>query len=81
MQSTCADDSARLKDKVGYYAAPNPTVASLSPPIYPGSSKSQWGLNHPVLASFLCPIVSLVEFHKDPKKYVPKFDNHTMIGC
>ncbi|KAF9218735.1 hypothetical protein BS17DRAFT_770502 [Gyrodon lividus] len=36
-------------------------MASLSPPVYPGSSKLQWGLNHLVLASFLCPIVSLVE--------------------
>ncbi|KIJ11126.1 hypothetical protein PAXINDRAFT_157414 [Paxillus involutus ATCC 200175] len=66
IKSTRADHSARLRDKIGLYAAPNPTQAAVSPPIYSGS-KSQLGFNHPVLTQLLCPISALSEFQEDPK--------------
>ncbi|KAH7882572.1 hypothetical protein F5I97DRAFT_1931118 [Phlebopus sp. FC_14] len=49
-----------------YYAAPNPSVAGISPPIPPGSSKTQMGFNHVFLASLLCPIESVSSFISDP---------------
>ncbi|KAH0826082.1 hypothetical protein J3R83DRAFT_5824 [Lanmaoa asiatica] len=64
---TRSDDTARLKDKIGHYAAPNPAMASLTPPVYTGSgSRSNLGVNHPVLARFLCPITLLATFDEDP---------------
>ncbi|KAG0708477.1 hypothetical protein DFH29DRAFT_781453, partial [Suillus ampliporus] len=58
------------------YAAPNPSVGGLSPPIYTGSSsRSHLGVNHPVLASFLCPIAQLAEFKEDPNEGQKKLAN------
>lgn len=78
IKSTRADDSARLRDKIGLYAAPNPTQAALSPPICSGS-KSQLGFNHPVLAKFLCPISALGEFQEDPKGSVFHFESNMLV--
>ncbi|KAH7884198.1 hypothetical protein F5I97DRAFT_2047764 [Phlebopus sp. FC_14] len=66
IKATRSDDAARLRDKMTYYAAPNPSVAGISPPIPPGSSKTQMGFNHVFLASLLCPIESVSSFISDP---------------
>ncbi|KIJ07142.1 hypothetical protein PAXINDRAFT_19656 [Paxillus involutus ATCC 200175] len=66
---THSDDASRLKDKIGHYVAPNAAEAAISPPFYiGGSSRSHLGLNHIVLARFLCPINKLHEFNIDPKR-------------
>ena len=67
MKSTHSDNSLKLRKEVPTYAAPNPSVATLSPPIPPGSSKTQMGLNHPILAQYLCPVKSVAMFNRDMK--------------
>ncbi|KAH7883359.1 hypothetical protein F5I97DRAFT_1815300 [Phlebopus sp. FC_14] len=66
IKATRSDDAARLRDKMTYYAAPNPSVVGISPPIPSGSSKTQMGFNHVFLASLLCPIESVSSFISDP---------------
>jgi hypothetical protein len=71
ISGTRSDDATRMKSQIGHYAAPNPSVSAITPPINNGSSsRSHLGVNHPVLASFLCPIMSLEEFKADPDEYV-----------
>ncbi|KAG2118202.1 uncharacterized protein F5147DRAFT_768334 [Suillus discolor] len=54
--------------QIGHYAAPEPLKEGLKPTIYNGGSLSRahMGINHPVLASFLCPISALADFNRDP---------------
>ncbi|KAG1856385.1 hypothetical protein DFJ58DRAFT_727221 [Suillus subalutaceus] len=68
ISGTRSDDATRLKVEIGHYAAPEPLVEALKPTIYNGGSLSRahMGINHPVLASFLCPISGLEDFKKDP---------------
>ncbi|OAX35308.1 hypothetical protein K503DRAFT_785173 [Rhizopogon vinicolor AM-OR11-026] len=71
ISGTRSDDAIRMKSQIGHYAAPNPSVSAISPPINNGSSsRSHLGVNHPVLASFLCPIMSLKEYNTDPVEYI-----------
>ncbi|KAG1897519.1 uncharacterized protein F5891DRAFT_923775, partial [Suillus fuscotomentosus] len=43
----------------------------LKPAIYNGNpSRSHLDVNHPVLASYLCPVSHLAEFNRDPAEYV-----------
>jgi hypothetical protein len=65
---TCSDDATPLKVQIGHYAAPEPLQEALKPTIYNGGSLSRahMGINHPVLASFLCSILGLADFNKDP---------------
>ena len=46
------------------YAAPDPTVSAVSPPIHAGNA-TQLGLNHPVLARMICPIEAIMEYEAD----------------
>ncbi|KAG1726130.1 hypothetical protein EDB19DRAFT_1914745 [Suillus lakei] len=67
ISATRSDDAARLKSQIGHYAAPIPSDGDLKPAIYNGNpSRSHLGVNHPVLASFLCPVSQLTEFTQDP---------------
>ncbi|KAG2139583.1 uncharacterized protein EDB93DRAFT_1106071 [Suillus bovinus] len=68
ISGTRSDDATRLKVQIGHYAAPEPLKEALKPTIYNGGSLSRahMGINHPVLASFLCPISALKDFNKDP---------------
>jgi hypothetical protein len=68
ISGTCSDDATCLKVQIGHYAAPEPLKEALKPTIYNGGSLSRahMGINHPVLASFLCPILRLADFKKDP---------------
>ncbi|KAG2136991.1 hypothetical protein DEU56DRAFT_736909 [Suillus clintonianus] len=67
ISATRSDDAARLKSQIGHYAAPIPSDGGLKPAIYNGNpSRSHLGVNHPVLASFLCPVSQLTEFTRDP---------------
>ncbi|KIJ58069.1 hypothetical protein HYDPIDRAFT_94570 [Hydnomerulius pinastri MD-312] len=69
IRSTRSNDATRLKTVIGHYAAPDPSKAAISPPIYNGSAgRSHMGLNHPVLARYICPIEYLDEFDTDPAK-------------
>ncbi|KAG1717853.1 hypothetical protein EDB19DRAFT_1651982 [Suillus lakei] len=71
ISATRSDDAARLKSQIGHYAAPIPSDGGLKPAIYNGNpSQSHLGVNHPVLASFLCPVSQLTEFTQDPAEYV-----------
>ncbi|KAG2152206.1 hypothetical protein BD769DRAFT_1658636 [Suillus cothurnatus] len=65
---TRSDNATRLKVQIGHYAAPEPLQEALKPTIYNGGSLSRahMGINHPVLASFLCPISALEDFKNDP---------------
>ncbi|KAJ8594651.1 hypothetical protein M405DRAFT_808738, partial [Rhizopogon salebrosus TDB-379] len=57
ISGTRSDGSTRLKTHTGHYVAPNPAGAAVSPPIHDGSNRrTHMGINHPVLARFLCPI-------------------------
>ncbi|KAG1770566.1 hypothetical protein EV702DRAFT_977946, partial [Suillus placidus] len=60
--------ATRLKVQIGHYVAPEPLKEGLKPTIYNGGSLSRahMGINHPVLASFLCPISALADFNRDP---------------
>ncbi|KAG2136231.1 hypothetical protein BD769DRAFT_1709788 [Suillus cothurnatus] len=67
ISATQSDDSTRLKSQISHYAAPLPAKEPLSLPVNNGtSSRSHLGVNHPVLASFLCPITAVKEYHQDP---------------
>ncbi|KAG2126879.1 uncharacterized protein EDB93DRAFT_1257377 [Suillus bovinus] len=68
ISGTRSDDATCLKVQIGHYAAPEPLKEAVKPTIYNGGSLSRvyMGINHPVLASFLCPISALKDFNKDP---------------
>ncbi|KAG2029847.1 hypothetical protein BDR03DRAFT_879757 [Suillus americanus] len=67
ISATWSDDSTHLKSQIGHYAAPLPAKEPLSLPVNNGtSSRSHLGVNHPVLASFLCPIMAVKEYHQYP---------------
>ncbi|KAG1737285.1 hypothetical protein EDB19DRAFT_1637059 [Suillus lakei] len=71
ISATQSDDVAWLKSQIGHYAAPIPSDSGLKPAIYNGNpSRSHLGVNHPVLASYLCPVSHLTEFKRDPAEYV-----------
>jgi hypothetical protein len=68
ISGTRSDDSTRLKTHIGHYVAPNPAEAAVSPPIHDGSGRrTHMGINHPVLARFLCPIGEIARFDEDSK--------------
>jgi hypothetical protein len=69
ISATWSDDLTRLKLQIGHYVAPSPAKEPLSPPVNNStSSRSHLGVNHPVLASFLCPIMVIKDYHQDPAK-------------
>ena len=64
ISATRSNDCTRLRREIGTYAAPDPTVAAVSPLIH-GSNATQLGLNHPVLARMICPIEAVMEYETD----------------
>ncbi|KAH7889115.1 hypothetical protein F5I97DRAFT_1828365, partial [Phlebopus sp. FC_14] len=68
MKTTRSDDSACLRDKITFYTAFDPVGASITPTIYPSSSKLQLGINYIVLAVLLYLIDSLWKFKQDPER-------------
>ncbi|KAG2037514.1 hypothetical protein BDR03DRAFT_1010581 [Suillus americanus] len=68
ISGTHSDDATHLKAQISHYTTPEPLKEALKPTIYNGGSLSRphVGINHPVLASFLCLILGLANFNKDP---------------
>ncbi|KAG1908939.1 uncharacterized protein F5891DRAFT_1180509 [Suillus fuscotomentosus] len=68
ISGTRLDDATHLKAQISHYAVPEPLKEGLKPTIYNGGSLSRvhMGINHPVLASFLCLISALTDFNRDP---------------
>ncbi|KAG1846262.1 hypothetical protein F4604DRAFT_1688468 [Suillus subluteus] len=66
LSATRSDDAARLKSQIGHYVVAIPSDGSMKPAFYTSSSsKTHLGINHPILASFLCPISQLAVFNGD----------------
>jgi hypothetical protein len=71
ISATRSDDAAHLKSQIRHYAVVISLDGGMKPAFYTGSSsKTHLGINHPILASFLCPISQLAVFHGDKVKYV-----------
>ncbi|KAG1747593.1 hypothetical protein EDB19DRAFT_1630606 [Suillus lakei] len=69
ISATRSDDASRLKSQIGHYAAFNTKDHPIRPAIYDGSgSRTHMGINHPVLARFLCPVRELKRFSEDADK-------------
>ena len=64
INATRSNDCTRLRREICTYAAPDPTVSAVSPPIHAGNA-TQLGLNHPVLARMICPIEAIMEYEAD----------------
>ncbi|KAG6370493.1 hypothetical protein JVT61DRAFT_11986 [Boletus reticuloceps] len=62
-----SNDATRLKTYIAQYASPDPhKPGSLNPPIVVTNGRAELGLNHPILARWLCPADQLDRFDKDP---------------
>lgn len=71
ISATRSDDTSRLKSQIGHYAAFNTKDHPIRPAIYDGSgSRTHMGINHPVLARFLCPVRELKAFSEDADQWV-----------
>ncbi|KAG2072057.1 hypothetical protein BDR04DRAFT_1153815 [Suillus decipiens] len=69
ISATHSDDTSCLKSQIGHYAAFNTKDHPIHPAIYDGSgSHTHMGINHPVLACFLCPVRELKSFSEDANK-------------
>ena len=71
IKATQSNDATRLKTCIAQYALPNPyKPASLDPPIINANGRAEMGLNHPILAQWLCPADQLERFDENPEQYV-----------
>ncbi|KAG6377893.1 hypothetical protein JVT61DRAFT_14680 [Boletus reticuloceps] len=69
IKGTRSSDATHLKSSIPRYCLPNPyDPTSLSPPIINGKGRAEMGLNHPVLARWLCPADQLEAFDEDPEQ-------------
>ncbi|KAG2124583.1 uncharacterized protein EDB93DRAFT_1098524, partial [Suillus bovinus] len=69
ISATRSEDTSRLKSQIGHYAAFSTKGHPIHPAIYDGSgSRTHLGINHPVLARFLCPVRELGRFSEDADK-------------
>ncbi|KAG1789935.1 uncharacterized protein HD556DRAFT_1446512 [Suillus plorans] len=77
ISGTCSDDSTRLKIPICDYVAPNPAEKAVVPPLHDGSSgrRTHLGVNHPVLARFLCPIGEIENFNEDPTSTIERLQS------
>lgn len=74
IKNTRSTDASRLKFFIPKYASPDPdNLSIIKPPIVVTKSKAELGLNHPLLARWLCPIDRLEEYDEDPAPYVSNF--------
>lgn len=64
-----SEDASHLKPVIGQYAAPEPNVKGLEPPIFADTQQphAKMGINHPQLAAMFCPVKYLVEYQEDPQ--------------
>ncbi|KAG1760894.1 hypothetical protein EDD22DRAFT_780536 [Suillus occidentalis] len=75
ISATCSNDTSHLKGQIGHYAAFN-CHSPIMPPIYDGTgSRTHLGINHPILAQFLCPVRELKAFSEDADKAQKKLQN------
>ncbi|KIK80586.1 hypothetical protein PAXRUDRAFT_90592, partial [Paxillus rubicundulus Ve08.2h10] len=63
---THSSDATHLKPHIPQYSTPNPFKAVLGPPIVSSNRRAEMGLNHPILAQWLCPVNALTRFDEDP---------------
>ncbi|KAG1720614.1 hypothetical protein EDB19DRAFT_1917834 [Suillus lakei] len=69
ISATHSDDASRLKSQISHYVAFNTKDHPICPAIYNGSGLcTHMGINHPVLARFLCPVRELKRFSEDANK-------------
>ncbi|KAH7891070.1 hypothetical protein F5I97DRAFT_2071506 [Phlebopus sp. FC_14] len=66
IRSTQSNNATRLKTYIPQYAAPNPFKVAFNPPIVSSNGRAEMGLNHPILARWLCPADQLQRFNEDP---------------
>ena len=70
ISATRSDDTSRLKSQIGHYATLD-CRSPIMPAIYDGTgSRTHLGINHPILAQFLCPVRELKAFSEDAAKCV-----------
>ncbi|KAG9312315.1 hypothetical protein JVU11DRAFT_7629 [Chiua virens] len=82
MKTLRANDTARLRDKIAGYLPRDPAKDAVIPPIYASSkSRSQMGLNHPLLARMLCPILSLKDFLAEPERTRQRLESGDIEMC
>ncbi|KAG2107476.1 uncharacterized protein F5147DRAFT_774303 [Suillus discolor] len=65
-----SEDASKLKPYIGRYAALDAVNHPLTPAVYSDNQKSRamMGVNHPQLATMLCPIKHLAAYRENPKK-------------
>ncbi|KAF8436567.1 hypothetical protein L210DRAFT_3647883 [Boletus edulis BED1] len=69
IKSTRSSDASHLKTQIPSYCLPNPhDPTSLHPPIAVGADRAELGLNHPILARWLCPLDQLKVFDENPEQ-------------
>ncbi|KAG2067993.1 hypothetical protein BDR04DRAFT_1158352 [Suillus decipiens] len=69
ISATCSDDTSHLKSQIGHYMAFNTKDHPICPAIYDRSGLwTHLGINHPILAHFLCPVRELKRFSEDADK-------------
>ncbi|KAG8217106.1 hypothetical protein J3R82DRAFT_5136 [Butyriboletus roseoflavus] len=69
IKSVCSTDASHLKNSIPHYVLPDTTKPnSLDPPIVISSDQAEMGLNHPILACWLCSADQLEEFDEDSQK-------------
>ena len=70
IKNTRLSDATHLKASIPRYCLLNPSdPTSLKPPILSTKGRAEMGLNHPILAGWLCPADQLEAFDEDPEKY------------
>ncbi|KAF8123643.1 hypothetical protein EV363DRAFT_1272524 [Boletus edulis] len=65
IRSTRSSDATRLKPHIAQYIPFNPFKSQIDPPIVHANGRADMGLNHPVLARFLCPVDQLERYDAD----------------
>ncbi|KAG8218888.1 hypothetical protein J3R82DRAFT_4567 [Butyriboletus roseoflavus] len=65
IRTTRSSDAIHLKPHITQYILFNPFKSQINPPIINANGRADMGLNHPVLARFLCPVDQLERFDTD----------------
>jgi hypothetical protein len=66
IRTTRSSDATRLKPHIAQYSIPfNPFKSQIDPPVINANGRVDMGLNHPVLARFLCPVDQLERYDAD----------------
>ncbi|THU90537.1 hypothetical protein K435DRAFT_864218 [Dendrothele bispora CBS 962.96] len=70
------DDIGTLKPLISTLIAPEPHIKALDPPLTNGSSKSDRGINHPIIASLFCPRAHVFRMLQELEREGKTFDVH-----